>query len=466
MKKITVIIMFIMPFIGFSQTLINTTFDTNTNGWAANPAVSASISYDAVEGSAASGSLKLVSTVASDRAQTTPNIEPINGAGDYTLTFKVKGPAGAKVQGTSFQTGNIKSGAQLTLTGGWDLYTATLTGINTSVMNIRLVAIDPGTYFFDDVTWTYVIPSGNTVLTTNIVGSGSLTKSPNQPSYTPSTSVTLTATPSTHWIFSNWSGDLTGSINPASLAMSTNKNVTANFSIDNTFNYAFLYNTDGNLEGWTTDPLFSVSAHSSGLVTLTPTPNQFARFSLFNFPIPTANYNKLTITLKNNSATTDQLTIVIGTGIGSVFSYPITTSDSTIQSYEINLTAFATWLGDVNSLRIRFADADNPDLGKPSDAGTIVLDNVVFSFDPALEVNDNDFNNDVAVYPNPVSNVLNINSERQIDSVIIFNISGQKVIENTSSFNGQIDVAKLTSGIYFVKVTSNNSSSTIKFIKK
>lgn len=466
MKKITLLVLAILPFLGFSQTLTNTTFGTNTSGWAANPTASATVSHDAVEGSAAAGSLKLVATVASDRAQTTPNLAPINGAGDYTLTFKVKGPAGAKVQGTSFQTGNIKSGTQLTLTGGWDAYTATLTGINTSVMNLRLVAIDPGTYYFDDVTWTYVVPPGNTVLTTNIVGAGTLAKSPDQPSYTPTTSVTLTATPTTHWIFSNWSGDLTGSTNPANILMDTNKNITANFSIDPAFNYAFLYNTDGNLEGWSTDPLLSVSAHTGGLVTLTPTPNQFARFSLFNFPIPTANYNKLTVTLQNNSATTDQLTVIIGTGTASVFSYPITTSNSSIQTYDIDLTAFATWTGDVNSLRVRFADADNPDVGKPSDAGTIVIDNIVFSFDPTLAVDSNEFKNDVTVYPNPVSSVLNFVTENQIDSVSVYTISGQKVIDNSSLVNGQLDVAELTSGIYFVKITSNDSSSTIKFIKR
>lgn len=72
-------------------------------------------------------------------------------------------------------------------------------------------------------------PAQQYTLTTSAVN-GSVTKSPNQNSYNSGQTVTLTATPSSGYIFSNWSGDLSGSSNPATITMNSNKTVTANFS--------------------------------------------------------------------------------------------------------------------------------------------------------------------------------------------------------------------------------------------
>jgi len=458
MKKITLILLTILPFIGISQTLTNTTFDTDVSGWSAN---SGTISHDAVEGSAAAGSLKLVTTGANGRAQTNPNLAPINGAGDYLITFKVKGTAGTKVQATSFQSGNIITGSQLTLTGGWDLYSATLTGLNTVQMNIRLVAVDPGTYYFDDLTWTFQVPAGNTTLTTNIVGSGTVSKSPDQSTYTPSTTVTLTPLPTTHWSFSNWSGDLTGNANPASVLMDVDKNITANFAIDPSFNFDWLFNVDGNLEGWSIDPQLNVTSHTGGSVTLTPTANQFARFSLFDFPITASTYNKMTITLQNNSATTDQLGIVVGT---EVLTYVMSTSDASIQTYEINMTDFASWTGDVTTLRIRFADADNVNGAKPSDNGSIIIDDIILSFDPALSIENNELKQSISLYPNPTTNLLNIDTNENILKSEIYSISGQLI--KSQNNKKSIDVSDISSGVYLLKTYTNEEILNFKFIKE
>lgn len=464
MKKITFLLLLSFSMFLLGQTITNKTFDSNTDGWAANPTGSATVSHDATEGVAALGSLKLVATAPNDRAQTSPNSVPISGAGDYTLTFKVKGVAGKKVQGTSFQTGNIKTGAQLTLTGGWDTYTETFTGINATNMNIRIVAVDTGTYYVDDVTWTYQIPPGNTVLTTSVVGAGTFTKNPDKPSYLPTDVVALTATPTTHWVFKDWTGDLTGTTNPSNITMDSNKNVTANFEVAPGFNYAFLYDTDGDLEGWTTDPQLAVTSHTGGFVTLTPTANQFARFNLLNFPIPAANYNKLTIKLQNNSATTNQLGIVVGSETKTI---SMSTSDTGIQTYEIPMATFTTWTGDVNSLKVRFADAANTNVGKPSDNGSIIIDSIVFTYDPALSVNQTEKVNNTVVYPNPTKSLLNIKTGLNINKVEIYNVNGQKVMQVENNNLNQIDVNKLSSGMYLINLFQDNVLiSTNKFIKK
>jgi len=64
-----------------------------------------------------------------------------------------------------------------------------------------------------------------------IVGNGTVTADPLQvaPSYEAGTSVSLTAVPDSGWEFVEWSGDLTGANNPASITVDAAKTITATF---------------------------------------------------------------------------------------------------------------------------------------------------------------------------------------------------------------------------------------------
>ncbi len=68
-----------------------------------------------------------------------------------------------------------------------------------------------------------------TTLTINLNGYGSVTPNPTGPDYVTNTLVTLTATADPGWRFDHWEGDLTGSINPTTITMDTDKTVTAVF---------------------------------------------------------------------------------------------------------------------------------------------------------------------------------------------------------------------------------------------
>ncbi len=73
---------------------------------------------------------------------------------------------------------------------------------------------------------------------------------------------------------------------------------------------------------------------------------------------------------------------------------------------------------------------------------------------------------DIALYPNPVTDVLQISAKTQITSVAIFNINGQQLANiNLNSMQGEIDMAAYSTGIYFAKVTANNTVGTYKIIK-
>ena len=78
------------------------------------------------------------------------------------------------------------------------------------------------------------------------------------------------------------------------------------------------------------------------------------------------------------------------------------------------------------------------------------------------------------VYPNPASDKLNIEvnaSQASEMSITVYNITGQKVMEESTNITTGINVpsintSNLTSGIYFVTVKANGFENTMKFIVK
>ncbi len=70
-------------------------------------------------------------------------------------------------------------------------------------------------------------------------------------------------------------------------------------------------------------------------------------------------------------------------------------------------------------------------------------------------------------YPNPSTDVININSQELIENVSIYNILGQKVIDqNIDATSSQINVANLAQGTYIMKATVNGVTASYKVIKK
>ena len=59
---------------------------------------------------------------------------------------------------------------------------------------------------------------------------GTVTKLPNQTTYSHGTSVVLTATPAVGYTFTSWSGDAIGTVSPLTVIMNSEKNITANYT--------------------------------------------------------------------------------------------------------------------------------------------------------------------------------------------------------------------------------------------
>lgn len=84
---------------------------------------------------------------------------------------------------------------------------------------------------------------------------------------------------------------------------------------------------------------------------------------------------------------------------------------------------------------------------------------------PSLGLDEN-IKRSIVVYPNPASDNLTIQGEFDSDeSIAVFNLLGQKVLEHDINSNEQtVNVSKLASGVYTIYF--NSSKSTFKFVKE
>ena len=70
-------------------------------------------------------------------------------------------------------------------------------------------------------------------------------------------------------------------------------------------------------------------------------------------------------------------------------------------------------------------------------------------------------------YPNPSSDVINLTATENIETIAIYNLLGQKVIDqNINATSSQLDVTNLVTGTYFMEVSADGKTAWHKVIKK
>ena len=70
-------------------------------------------------------------------------------------------------------------------------------------------------------------------------------------------------------------------------------------------------------------------------------------------------------------------------------------------------------------------------------------------------------------FPNPVRNELTLKSQNNIENISVFNMLGQEVIRTApNALETVLDTNALTQGAYFVQVTVNNVTKTVRIIKQ
>ena len=84
--------------------------------------------------------------------------------------------------------------------------------------------------------------------------------------------------------------------------------------------------------------------------------------------------------------------------------------------------------------------------------------------EPTLGVSEVEMESQINIYPNPTKGIVSIHSNFEIDKVEVYSVLGEKVAEfnNTS----RLDISQFTSGLYFLKITSDKKTITKKIILK
>ncbi|MBV1924685.1 MAG: T9SS type A sorting domain-containing protein [Flavobacteriaceae bacterium] len=121
---------------------------------------------------------------------------------------------------------------------------------------------------------------------------------------------------------------------------------------------------------------------------------------------------------------------------------------------------------------IQFISEDLDGLNRIIDGdtnGTERVDFGAYEYDPGLGLNDYQ-QNEFVMYPNPSSNVLNIESRvsQTLQSISIYNVLGQEVkfieFKNLNT-KKQISVADIQTGMYLIEIRTSESATTQQFIK-
>jgi uncharacterized repeat protein (TIGR02543 family) len=142
----------------------------------------------------------------------------------YTLALSANGLG---TTSPSIGTHTYNSGSQIIVSAtpdsGWQFtgWSGDLSGTS-NLASITMNGNKTVTAIFTQNTYT---------LTTSTTGQGSVSKTPNQTTYTYGASVQLTATPAAEWTFTGWSGDLSGTVNPTTLTITGNMSVTATYTL-------------------------------------------------------------------------------------------------------------------------------------------------------------------------------------------------------------------------------------------
>ncbi len=229
--------------------------------------------------------------------------------------------------------------------------------------------------------------------------------------------------------------------------------------------HVFTFDTDGDAENWAAVN-GSIDGVSGGILTYSPKVNKYAKLEQRLHYVVADEYNWLRVKIKNNSTGDNLLTLI--TSIARI-NIPITTADGVEQTYEVLLDTIGvgangvtTWTGNAQDITLRFGSDTN---GKSTGTGTFDINSIEFFKAPGLS-NDDIVKDDtqLVIYPNPVRNSLTVITSSKLNSLQIFNVTGQEVLRTESS---TVNTSSLGRGVYILKVSQEGGViSTKRFIKE
>ncbi|WP_432672701.1 choice-of-anchor J domain-containing protein [Flavobacterium sp. SM2513] len=185
------------------------------------------------------------------------------------------------------------------------------------------------------------------------------------------------------------------------------------------------------------------------------TTSNLSRIILVSAPVSTLSSGSYQLKFKASGNSSLEVGTLDGNTDAAVFTAleVVTPNEMTVTNYTID---FSSYSGTDTHIGIR--------LLTPSGNQYANIDNFVWeenlsvgSFDAAQ----------FQYFPNPVRNILTLAYKQNIDQVTVYNLLGQRVLDNTVHATlAKIDMSTLTQGSYIVKITSENQTKTIKVIKE
>jgi len=183
---------------------------------------------------------------------------------------------------------------------------------------------------------------------------GSITKTPDKSAYDAGETVTVQAVADTGYEFAGWSGDLSGSTNPATVTMNANKSITAGFTEVAPATYTLSATAT---HGSVTKTPAKASYDQGETVTLTATPDTGYSFSSWSGDASGTSPSTTVLMDRNKSVTANftanTYTLAVGGTNGSVTRTPDKTSYTHGETVTLTATpntgySFASWSGDAS----------------------------------------------------------------------------------------------------------------------
>ena len=181
-------------------------------------------------------------------------------------------------------------------------------------------------------------------------------------------------------------------------------------------------------------------------------------------PIQTMALRNISLKLSNHNASNAELNAIernITNATPSPNQLPATDPNpGTWLSFDIPLADF-TIAGGGSAARNNLAE-----FIISTNLGIVYYDNVYFHKNTTLGASNFEVAK-VKLYPNPTSNILNIECTASIQAITVYNVLGQEVMTTSPKADSvTINISDFQSGVYLVKSTVDGTTSTSRIIKK
>ncbi|GAK90864.1 hypothetical protein JCM19297_163 [Nonlabens ulvanivorans] len=97
--------------------------------------------------------------------------------------------------------------------------------------------------------------------------------------------------------------------------------------------------------------------------------------------------------------------------------------------------------------------------------GSAVVNNPGIFTQPSCTASVEDRSVTVSLYPNPVQDVLLIDSNIELTKAVIYDLNG-KILQESTINNNELPVAHFSKGIYFIELSNENGDKVVeRFVK-